>query len=108
MNQVEDEKVPQWSNTTKLIVALSIVAMIAFLLWKFQFILGPLLFAIVLAYLLYPVSGFFHKKLHFPWRLAATLLYHHFSGFDRSAHLGWFLSGGSAAKPDRIFTENNC
>ena len=75
MNQVENEKVPQWSNTTKLIVALSIVAIIAFLLWKFQFILGPLLFAVVLAYLLYPVSGFFHKKLHFPWRLAATLLY---------------------------------
>jgi predicted PurR-regulated permease PerM len=75
MNQMEDEKNPRWSNTTKLIVALSLVAIVAFLLWKFQFILGPLLFAIILAYLLHPVAGFFQKKLHFPWRLAVTLLY---------------------------------
>ncbi|MHC1740794.1 MAG: AI-2E family transporter [Anaerolineaceae bacterium] len=75
MNQTDSENLPRWGNTTKLIVTFSLVVIIGLLLWKFQFVLGPLLFAVVLAYLLHPVAGFLHKKIHIPWRLAATLLY---------------------------------
>jgi len=75
MDSQPKEAIPQWNNTTKLIVALVLVVLVGFLIWKFQFILGPLLFAIILAYLLYPVAGFLHKKVHLPWRAAATLLY---------------------------------
>ena len=71
----ENEAGPRWSTTTKLIVTLILVVIIGFLLWKFQFILGPLLFAIVLAYLLHPVAGILHKKAHLPWRVAVTILY---------------------------------
>ena len=74
-NSTDEEKIPRWSNTTKLIVALIISALIIYLLWKFQFVLGPLLFAIILAYLFHPIAGFLNSKLHLPWRLAATLLY---------------------------------
>jgi predicted PurR-regulated permease PerM len=75
MDSQEKEAIPQWNNTTKLIIALILVVLVGFLLWKFQFILGPLLFAIILAYLLYPVAGFLNKKVHLPWRAAATILY---------------------------------
>lgn len=75
MDSQPKEAIPQWNNTTKLIVALVLVVLVGFLIWKFQFILGPLLFAIILAYLLYPVAGFLHKKVHLPWRAAATILY---------------------------------
>jgi predicted PurR-regulated permease PerM len=75
MNSSDDNNVPRWSSTTKLIVALPLVAVVAYLLWKFKFVLGPLLFAIILAYLLYPIPGFLNKKLHIPWRLAVTMLY---------------------------------
>lgn len=75
MGSPENENAPRWSSTTKLIVALPLVAILAYLLWKFKFVLGPLLFAVVIAYLLYPVPGFLNKKLHIPWRAAVTILY---------------------------------
>jgi predicted PurR-regulated permease PerM len=66
---------PQWGETTKLVVGLSLVAISAFLTFRFMNILGPLLLAFVLAYLFYPIADFSQKKLHFSWRLAVTILY---------------------------------
>lgn len=76
MNSNEPANVtPPWSSTTKLVVTFVLVAILAYLLYQFQYILGPLLFAFFLAYLLHPVAVFLQKKAHFPWRLAATLIY---------------------------------
>lgn len=66
---------PRWSSSTKIVITFVLVAVVAFLIYKFKYILGPLLFAFFLAYLLHPVAFFLHKKAHFPWRLAATLIY---------------------------------
>lgn len=75
MSLSEDNSTPQWSNTTKLIVTFTLVAIIAYLIYRFQFILGPLLFAFILAYLLHPIAGWLNKKVHLPWRVAATIIY---------------------------------
>ena len=66
---------PKWSSNTKLIVGLTFVAVAALLLISFRNILGPLLLAFVLAYLLYPIVTFLHMKLKINWRLSATLFY---------------------------------
>lgn len=66
---------PHWSDTTKLIITFSLVVIIGFLLWKFQFILGPLLFAVILSYLLHPVAGFLYRSVRLPWRVAVTIIY---------------------------------
>lgn len=66
---------PRWSSTTKIVITFALVAIVAFLLYRFKYILGPLLFAFFLAYLLHPVAFFIHKKAHIPWRLAATIIY---------------------------------
>ncbi len=66
---------PNWNWTTKLVIALTIVAVVAFLLVRFQGILGPLLVAFILAYLFYPLAVLPCKYLHIPWRLSVTLLY---------------------------------
>jgi predicted PurR-regulated permease PerM len=75
MSYLENDSQPHWSDTTKLIITFSLVVIVGFLLWKFQFILGPILFAVVLAYLLHPVAGMLHRSLHLPWRAAVTLIY---------------------------------
>jgi predicted PurR-regulated permease PerM len=75
MNASDNADLPRWSNTTKLIVTITIVIIVGLLLWKFQFILGPLLFAIILSYLVHPVAGILHKNVHLPWRVAVTILY---------------------------------
>jgi predicted PurR-regulated permease PerM len=66
---------PRWGSTTKLIVGLSVVAISAFLLFRFLNIVGPLLLAFIMAYLLHPVSTALRNGLRFSWRAAVTVVY---------------------------------
>jgi predicted PurR-regulated permease PerM len=66
---------PHWGSTTKLILGLTIVAIIAALLVNFRGIIGPLILAFVLAYLIHPVAGRFSRFAHIPWRTAVSLIY---------------------------------
>jgi predicted PurR-regulated permease PerM len=66
---------PHWGSTTKLVLGLTIVAIFAALLIRFRGIIGPLILAFVLAYLLHPVAGRFSKFAHLPWRTGVSLIY---------------------------------
>ncbi len=66
---------PSWGTNTKLVVALTIVVIIGALLVKFQFILTPLLIALVLAYLFQPLADFIQRKLHFSWNASVAVIY---------------------------------
>ena len=66
---------PKWSWTTKLVIGLGLVALSVWLLVQFQNFLGPLISALILAYLLYPVAGFLQKKVKLPWRIAVTIIF---------------------------------
>ncbi len=65
---------PRWSSTTKIVVGLTFVAIVAALLIRFRQIIGPLFIAFVMSYLLYPVACFMHKRLKLSWRLASLIL----------------------------------
>jgi predicted PurR-regulated permease PerM len=75
MNQTEPSASPRWGSTTKLVVALTFVALFAWLIFRFEGIIAPLLMAFVLAYLFYPVASFLQRVFRFPWRLAVGLIY---------------------------------
>jgi predicted PurR-regulated permease PerM len=66
---------PSWGPTTKLVVALTVVAVVAALLVQFRGIIGPLLMAFVFAYLLHPVAGFLQRVLHLSWALTVAIIY---------------------------------
>jgi predicted PurR-regulated permease PerM len=66
---------PKWSWTTKLIVGLALVAVSLWLIVQFQNFLGPLITAILLAYLINPIASFFKDKVKIPWRLSVTVIY---------------------------------
>jgi predicted PurR-regulated permease PerM len=66
---------PSWGWTTKLIVGLTLVAIIGWLVVKFQNFLGPLLLVFILAYMLYPLAKHLSTGLKIPWRLAVSLIY---------------------------------
>ncbi|GAP20816.1 AI-2E family transporter [Leptolinea tardivitalis] len=66
---------PKWSNTTKLIVGLSFVAIIAFLFARFQSLLAPLLITFILVYLMYSPSNWLMKRLKMNWRVSVTLVF---------------------------------
>ena len=66
---------PVWTSTTKTVVGLTLVAILAGMLIKFQGILPPLLMAFILVYLLYPIASFLTHKLRFKWSLSVNLIY---------------------------------
>ncbi len=66
---------PRWSNTTKIIVGLTLTGVFMLLIIRFQYILAPLLMSFILAYLLHPVANIFHKKVKIPWRVITTIIF---------------------------------
>ncbi len=66
---------PPWSSTTKLVVSLTIVAILAGLIIQFRGIIVPLLLAFMLAYLLSPLAERLQRKLRFSWQLAVGIIY---------------------------------
>jgi predicted PurR-regulated permease PerM len=66
---------PKWSNTVKLLVGVSLFIIAAWLFLRFQSIVGLLLFAVVLAYLLYPLAKWFHAWSHFTWRWSVSVVF---------------------------------
>ncbi|MGE5072379.1 MAG: AI-2E family transporter, partial [Anaerolineae bacterium] len=66
---------PPWSSTTKLVVSLTVVAIAGWLFIQFHGIIGPLLLAFVLAYLLSPLAETMQRRLHLAWGLAVGIMY---------------------------------
>ena len=70
-----DQPSPNWAWTTKLVVGLALVAIFLLLIVRFQSFLGPLITAILIAYLINPLANFATKKLKLPWRISVTMIY---------------------------------
>ena len=75
MTQSQNPTSPSWGTNTKLVVALTIVVVIGALLVKFQFIITPLLIALLMAYLFHPIAGFLQRKLRFSWTASVAVIY---------------------------------
>lgn len=70
-----EQSSPKWSPTTKLLVGLTIIALVAALLIQFRTIIGPLILAFMLAYLLHPVVAWISSIPKVSWRGAVNLIY---------------------------------
>ena len=66
---------PIWGATTKLVVGLTIVAIIAALFTRFQTLLGPLVLAFMLTYLLHPLVKSLSNATLLTWRMAVNVIY---------------------------------
>ena len=66
---------PLWNSGTKLVVGLTFIGILVALLIYFRSIIGPLLLAIILAYVLHPVAGFFNRKARISWRWSVNIIF---------------------------------
>ncbi len=66
---------PPWSPTAKLVIGLTIVALVAALIIYFRTILGPLIMAFMLVYLLHPLVASLRKATRLSWRMSVNLVY---------------------------------
>lgn len=75
MNDTDTHPSPRWGATTKLIAGLTFIGILAFLIVRFQYFLGPLLLTFIMAYLIYPAAAFLVRLIKLPWRISVTLIY---------------------------------
>jgi predicted PurR-regulated permease PerM len=66
---------PRWPSGTKLVVSLTLAAILIVLVMRFRNIIGPLLITFILAYLIYPIAVRLTRKLKLKWQVTVTLLY---------------------------------
>ncbi len=66
---------PRWGGMTKLVVALTMIVIIAALLIRFQAIIVPLAMAFILAYLFQPVAALLDRIPRFSWRMSVAVTY---------------------------------
>ncbi len=71
----QDTHSPRWNSTTKLVVGLTLVAVVAATLIKFQSILPPLIISFIFVYLLYPLAAFLTRKVRLKWGVSVNLIY---------------------------------
>ena len=66
---------PRWGSMAKLVVSLTLVVILGALLVRFKFIIGPVLMAFVVAYLLFPLASLLSRKVHLSWGLVVNFIY---------------------------------
>ena len=66
---------PGWSSATKLIVGFTFVAILVALLIYFRSIIGPLLLAVILAYVLHPAAAAFSRTTRLNWRWSVNIVF---------------------------------
>jgi predicted PurR-regulated permease PerM len=66
---------PKWGSLTKMVVGLTLIAIVAALVVQFRAIIGPLLLAFILSYLLYPVAELLSRTSRISWRASVNLIF---------------------------------
>jgi len=66
---------PRWGSNTKLVFTLTAVVIVGALLMHFHTIIGPVLMAFVLAYLLHPIVALISRKTPISWGVGVNILY---------------------------------
>jgi predicted PurR-regulated permease PerM len=66
---------PKWTSTFKMVVGLVITGLVLALLISFRFIIGPLILAFILIYLLHPLAAFLNTHSRLSWRASVNVIY---------------------------------
>ncbi|MFC2055043.1 AI-2E family transporter [Chloroflexota bacterium] len=69
------EERPRWSSSTKLTISLLLLALGIYLLYRFSVVIGPLILAAVVAFVLSPLANWFENRLSVRRGFASLLAY---------------------------------
>jgi predicted PurR-regulated permease PerM len=70
-----EKTISRWSSQTKLIVSLLVIALGIYLFYRFRAVINPVVLAVILAYILYPVVNWMQARLGIHRALATGLVY---------------------------------
>jgi predicted PurR-regulated permease PerM len=72
---LETERSPKWGATVKLVIGLTLVAILAGIFIYYRSIISLLILAFIITYLVQPVVKFLSDKTSMSWRLTSTLVF---------------------------------
>jgi len=75
MSSTVSRKSPRWGSTTKLVIGLAVVALIAGVLIYYRQVVSSLILSLILTYLLHPLVEILDQKLKLSWRAITTILF---------------------------------
>jgi predicted PurR-regulated permease PerM len=75
MTQGTETGSPQWHSTTKALVAISLLALVSVLLIRFREVLGMLVLAAVVAFVITPIARWLQRRARFSWKAAANITF---------------------------------
>lgn len=75
MTETNQTNSPTWGGNTKLVIALTLTVLIGALIVSSQAVITPLLIALVVSYLIYPLAVFFQHRLKFSWGASVGVIY---------------------------------
>ncbi len=75
MAETQPPASPRWGAITKLVVTMTAVVILGALVVRFHTIIGPILMAFILAYLLHPIAARMSRKPPLSWSTAVNLIY---------------------------------
>jgi predicted PurR-regulated permease PerM len=75
MGKISSSSSPQWGSNTKLVITLTLVVILGAIIVRFKFVIGPVLIAFLLAYLLLPLASSISKRTPLSWAIAVNLIY---------------------------------
>jgi len=66
---------PKWSSTFKMVIGITIAGLLMAMLIYFRSIIGPLILAFILIYLLHPLAAFLNTHSRLSWRASVNVIY---------------------------------
>jgi predicted PurR-regulated permease PerM len=75
MAETQPPASPRWGAITKLVVTMTVIVILGALVVRFHTIIGPILMAFILAYLLHPIAARMSRKTPLSWSVAVNLIY---------------------------------
>ncbi len=73
--QVVPNRSPRWQNNTKQIVVIGLLIILAISIYFLRNMIAPIIFSLILTYLLLPVASYVHRKLKITWTFSVVVIY---------------------------------
>ena len=73
--RLPDYNSPPWDRSTKIFVASAALVLMALAIWRFRSFISPIIFAIILAYLLNPMIGLVQRRINISRGKAVAVVY---------------------------------
>lgn len=73
--RITPNRSPRWQNNTKQLVIIALLVIVVISMFFLRNMIGPIVFALILTYLVQPIISYIQKKTRISWKTSAAIVY---------------------------------